>query len=324
MLHYIPLRPDYETWTRVISAVGAALPADEAASVLNEWSPEERRGEYAEKLRNRLQTVGVATLVYLAKQGGYDASTAARRRMDGTAPPARPRPAQRVAQRASKVKVIQWPSDMHAGTVAELEALAKLRGIPGLDGLEMATAAGHLWFATMNDLEGDKWTPRAAWLLTDRTRRIALARRLDGMEWRHVRAKGWLLRGSQGNCPIGAPEIGDMPNVMLTEGGPDFLCAWHSIATSGEDWAPVCMASASARIPEETLPCFAGRTVLIMMHNDDAGRNAEAVWGNQLCAAGADVWWFNFARWRDRVTGKTPNDLNDFLRANADDTLEKV
>ncbi|MDR2675990.1 MAG: hypothetical protein LBC18_14275 [Opitutaceae bacterium] len=226
MLRHIPSRPDYEAWTRIISAVGAALPAEEAALVLNEWSPEERGGEYAEKLRNRLKTVGVATLVYLAKQGGYDASAAARRRLDGGAPAARPLPVQRAPVRppkAAEKSAIKWPADMHAGSPAELDALAALRGLPCADGLAAATAAGHLWFCTLRDLdEMDCWTWRPAWLLTDSARRLALARRMDGMKWWGIRAKGWLLRGSQGSWPIGAPDIGDMPKVMLTEGGPDF------------------------------------------------------------------------------------------------------
>jgi putative DNA primase/helicase len=71
MLGFIPKRPDYRDWIKVVAAVGDALPDADAIELLCEWSPEEREGEYAEKLRHRLPNVTVRTLFYLAKQYGW-------------------------------------------------------------------------------------------------------------------------------------------------------------------------------------------------------------------------------------------------------------
>jgi hypothetical protein len=71
MLACIPPRPDYQTWLKICSAVFSFLPPDAGERVLQEWSPEERPGEYAEKYRNRCKAIGIGTLVHLAKQNGW-------------------------------------------------------------------------------------------------------------------------------------------------------------------------------------------------------------------------------------------------------------
>jgi hypothetical protein len=71
MLAVIPKRPDYSDWLTVLGAVGDTLPFDEAIEVLQEWSPEEREGEYAEKLRSGLNKIHTGTLFHLAKQHGW-------------------------------------------------------------------------------------------------------------------------------------------------------------------------------------------------------------------------------------------------------------
>jgi putative DNA primase/helicase len=71
MLGVIPKRLDYADWIRIVAAVGDALPDEDAIELLKEWSPEEREGEYAEKLRHRLENVHVGTLIHLAKQHGW-------------------------------------------------------------------------------------------------------------------------------------------------------------------------------------------------------------------------------------------------------------
>lgn len=72
MLTYIPPRPDYAMWIKVIGAVISAVGEEKAEELLKEWSPEEKDGEYYEKItRGSLQKSTVATLVYFAKQNGY-------------------------------------------------------------------------------------------------------------------------------------------------------------------------------------------------------------------------------------------------------------
>jgi putative DNA primase/helicase len=71
MLAVIPKRPDYTEWIRIVAAVGDALPVEDVIDVLKEWSPEEREGEYADKLRHRLENVTVGTLIHLAREQGW-------------------------------------------------------------------------------------------------------------------------------------------------------------------------------------------------------------------------------------------------------------
>ena len=73
MLSYISPRPDYEDWLRISSAVWSVLPCDVGTTLLKKWSPEEKPGEYEAKWKNRLERITVGTLVYYARQGGYDA-----------------------------------------------------------------------------------------------------------------------------------------------------------------------------------------------------------------------------------------------------------
>jgi putative DNA primase/helicase len=80
MLAHIPPRPAYEDWIRIASAVWSVLPMEIGCRLLTRWSPEEKHGEYAEKHRHRLTHIGIGTLVHYARQHGFDARSAARRR----------------------------------------------------------------------------------------------------------------------------------------------------------------------------------------------------------------------------------------------------
>jgi hypothetical protein len=72
MLSAIPPRPDYDTWLRIASAVWSQVGMGEGTRLLQEWSPEEKEGEYAAKHKAKLKQVGVGTLIYYAKQHGFD------------------------------------------------------------------------------------------------------------------------------------------------------------------------------------------------------------------------------------------------------------
>jgi hypothetical protein len=71
LLQFVPQRPDYPDWLKIVSAVGDALSDADAIEVLNEWSPEEERGEYAKKLKNRLRDVHIGTLYTAAREHGW-------------------------------------------------------------------------------------------------------------------------------------------------------------------------------------------------------------------------------------------------------------
>jgi hypothetical protein len=75
VLGFIPKRPDYPDWIKLVAAVGDALSDEDAIKVLNEWSPEEHPGEYADKLRNRLTKIHVGTLFQKAKDYGWEPSS---------------------------------------------------------------------------------------------------------------------------------------------------------------------------------------------------------------------------------------------------------
>jgi hypothetical protein len=70
LLSFLP-RLAYDEWIRVIAAVQSVLSDVDALAVLQEWSPEEKEGEYLEKLRSGLNQLGAGTLVHLAKAHGY-------------------------------------------------------------------------------------------------------------------------------------------------------------------------------------------------------------------------------------------------------------
>ena len=72
ILSFIPPRPKYPEWLEIISAVSSELPPAEAEAVLAAWSPEESEGEYAAKIRSGLTKFSLGTLIYYAKEGGYE------------------------------------------------------------------------------------------------------------------------------------------------------------------------------------------------------------------------------------------------------------
>ena len=77
MLAVIPKRPHYHDWIKVVATVGDALSDDDAIEVLNEWSEEEEKGEYAKKLQSGFSDIHVGTLIHLARQHGWTGRTKA-------------------------------------------------------------------------------------------------------------------------------------------------------------------------------------------------------------------------------------------------------
>lgn len=71
ILSFVNPRPDYETWIKIISAVGNSFPESTALGILLSRFTDEKPNEHLLKLRNRLANISLATLVYYAKQNGY-------------------------------------------------------------------------------------------------------------------------------------------------------------------------------------------------------------------------------------------------------------
>ena len=82
------------------------------------------------------------------------------------------------------------------------------------------------------------------------------------------------------------------------------------------------MLGASNAIPGHPLRHFAGKQVRILQHDDEAGRDAGALWAAQLIAAGAEVDGYSFAG-LTRADGKAVKDLNDFAHVHPDQWEEQ-
>lgn len=80
VLSFLKTRPDYPDWLNVVSGVSSVLPMAEAISVLKEWMPPEKPGEYEDKWHHRLSRITIRTVIHMAKAKGFDAAAASRRR----------------------------------------------------------------------------------------------------------------------------------------------------------------------------------------------------------------------------------------------------
>lgn len=180
-----------------------------------------------------------------------------------------------------------------------LDTIRDLRNWPSKAGLELLVSRGLLWDTDVYD-NGSLWP---AWLITDSSRINAQVRTYDGSPWKGIGGKkAKSLPGSKASWPIGAPDIGDRPNVILCEGQPDFcaalLVAWFENKDLVDLAAPVCITGAGNSLHPEALHYFMGKNVRIVAHNDPAGQGQEAAkrWGKQLYgASAATVDMINFA-----------------------------
>ena len=257
---------------------------------------------------------------FLARIAGLDRTTACRTFLEiaggGILAPAKftaPKPTAPTPRAKPSLPVLE------IGTAADLEALAKLRGI-GLEGLQWASERGVLRFTT-----SQRFGVRA-WIVTDGQRMNAQARRLDGQGWAHLEgAKAWTLPGSWAAWPLAIREAADFPAIALCEGSPDFLAAhyfalWEQAshhAKRDAQCAPVAMLGASQRIHADALPLFAGKRVRIFCHADEAGQRSAHQWAEQLATVDVSADAFDFTG-LVREDGKPAKDLNDCLHLNAD------
>jgi hypothetical protein len=79
LLRHIDPQPGYHAWLRVLAAVHSVLPGPDGEALCDEWSPGDGRNTVARKFASFRRDGGlgngkratIATLVYLAKQGGW-------------------------------------------------------------------------------------------------------------------------------------------------------------------------------------------------------------------------------------------------------------
>ena len=163
-------------------------------------------------------------------------------------------------------------------------------------------------------LRFDNHLGKPAWFILDSSHRNACARRMDGLPWFEGTAsecKAVILRGAQAKWPIGLPEARPFPKILLCEGAPDFLAAFHIITALRRDreFAPVVMLSGSYPLHTDALRMFKEKRVRIFAHNDSTGARAAAKWKSQIIGHAPDTDIFSFAPYRVK-------DLNDFVRGN--------
>ena len=186
------------------------------------------------------------------------------------------------------------------GSEADWKALANMRHLD-VDAVRVAVGRGLIWFATVKGHD--------SWIITDRKRVNAQARRLDGGKWDHLNgAKAYTMPGSQAAWPVGVPEASDYCLVALVEGGPDLLAAFHFALREGqvEFTGPVAMLGASLSIPDAALPMFTECWVRVFPHSDDAGMKAGLRWARSLEKFATTVDIFDASG-----AGEGVSDLND-------------
>lgn len=160
---------------------------------------------------------------------------------------------------------------------------------------------------------GGQWRERddgcwPSWAAIDETLNVAEYRRLDNGRYHRMDGsefKTWSTAGK--SWPLGARQVADCKRVLLVEGGPDMLAAYHFLRRFRMEnkVAVVCMLGASNRIRSDALGLFAGARVRIMVDadlpkdSDDRkkrkmpGMEAAARWQRQLSESGAAVELFN-------------------------------
>lgn len=204
-----------------------------------------------------------------------------------------------------------------AAAVAQLSKAENILTVTKLV-LPLAAQRGLLPMALVNAYErgllrfGNHFG-KAAWFILDWSQRNACARRMDGRFWFEGTAnacKSVILPGSQAKWPIGISEARPYPKILLCEGAPDLLAAFHFIALSGRhtEFAPVAMLSGSYPIHTDALRKFKGKRVRIFKHNDLTGAQATQKWKSQIEGHVIATDIFNFP--------PGVKDLNDFARLN--------
>lgn len=179
--------------------------------------------------------------------------------------------------------------------------LAQLRGVN-------RQAVQNAFWRGLVRFDNHNWKP--AWFVLDRSLRSACARRMDGHAWfeeTNEPKKAVMVKASQAKWPIGIREAEDYPNILLCEGGPDLLAAFHVTLGRSNEFAPVAMLSASCPIHTDALRLFKGKRVRIFAHNDQAGQQAATKWAKQIAGHVTAVDTFNFYPYG-------VNDLNEYVR----------
>jgi hypothetical protein len=204
---------------------------------------------------------------------------------------------------------------LRAESTTELRELANGRGF-AVEGLQLAQERGFLKFATL-------WR-HPAWCVSDRRQQLHEFRRIDGQLWPaygRLSERKSHCTGTGKSWPLGVEESRSYPKIAMVEGAPDFLAAFHFMVVERKQdtVAPVAvLGAANHRLAPEAMAMFAGKTVCLYPHVDEAGVKAAKAWALALRDAGAArVTAFDLSGLIlvDDTKGK---DLADVCRVNAD------
>lgn len=165
--------------------------------------------------------------------------------------------------------------ELDEGNESEYRRLGELRGLC-TPTIKSAVRKGFLRFCW--------WNNSRAWIVTDKTRVNAQVRFMDGSPLFFSGEKGikaQTVTSSWSKWPLGAADI-RTTNVLLTEGGPDFLAAIGLIEQFDLNTSPVAILGASMPIHDKALAFFRGKIVHVAEHTGQAGMDATARWAAQL------------------------------------------
>ncbi len=204
---------------------------------------------------------------------------------------------------------------MRLPTSVELMAISRQRGDLRITALQEAVKRGHLRIGTLYGFK--------SWLLTDASGKVIQGRRIDrNTPSRYPFArlkypKAMNAKHSDPNWPLGILETENYPNVILVEGGPDFLSAFHWLEREGilDQTQPIAFLGGENSFTPETSARLVNKRVMMFPHADPAGSHSEAVWKQALDSAGVcDLKIMDFRRIASlSQIGGPVKDLNDLV-----------
>jgi CHC2 zinc finger len=208
-------------------------------------------------------------------------------------------------------------SRFRLGSIAEIEAVAKSRGVDQR-AVSLAQEMGCLLFGPVYGLP--------SWILTDVSGRCAEARRIDRQPYpadmTKAERKAHALIGSPKSWPVGCLISSQYRNhgntIALVEGGPDYLAILHLALRAGRvDIQPVAVLGRSQCIHgfhPDSVELFRRRRVRIFPHADTDGNGiARAlVWARQLENLNCQVDLFRLEG-LTKTDGTPIKDLNDLV-----------
>jgi hypothetical protein len=204
---------------------------------------------------------------------------------------------------------------LRGGTADELRELSDRRGFM-VEALRLAESRGFLRFCNL-------WG-NSAWCVGDSRGQLHEFRRVDGRKWPgygRLPERKAHCTGAGKAWPLGLMESAPFPKIAMVEGAPDFLAVFHFLLIEGKEKtvAPVAvLGAANHALAPDALAKFAGKSVCLYPHADEAGQKAARAWALALRDAGAArVTAFDLSG-LVLVDGTEGKDLADVCRISAD------